>query len=105
MMNRNMCALAVCLAVAFFSIAATSDHSHADDSKTPYPNMACLDHYLMDRDAEIALARTAAPASISGDATILVLGEHGYQTAVNGTNGFVCAVEHGWTGPIDHPEV
>jgi hypothetical protein len=104
-MNRNMYALVACLAVALISVSASSDHSHADESKAPYPNMASLDHYLMDRDAEIALARTAAPDSISRDATILVLGKHGYETAVKGTNGFVCAVEHGWTGPIDHPEV
>ena len=32
-----------------------------------------IDRYLMPRDAEIALARTAAPASISSHATIKVL--------------------------------
>jgi hypothetical protein len=74
-------------------------------SKNPYPSMAALDQYLMpDRNAEIALARTAAPDSISHDAKILVLGPHGYETAVEGKNGFVCAVERGWMAPFDNPE-
>jgi hypothetical protein len=74
-------------------------------SKAPYPSMAVLDQYLMpDRNAEIALARSAAPESISHDAKVLVLGPHGYETAVEGKNGFVCAVERGWMAPFDNPE-
>jgi hypothetical protein len=74
-------------------------------SQTPYPSMAALDQYLMpDRNAEIALARSAAPESISKDAKVLVLGPHGYETAVEGKNGFVCAVERGWMAPFDNPE-
>lgn len=77
----------------------------AQDPKTPYPSMAPIDQYLMaDRNAEIALARTAAPKSISADATVLVLGRHGYETAVKGKNGFVCIVERAWMSPFDHPE-
>jgi hypothetical protein len=61
-----------------------------------HPNMASIDQYLMpDRNAEIALARSAAPQAISRDAKILVLGHHGYETAVEGKNGFVCVVERG----------
>ena len=70
-------------------------------SKTLYPSMAPLDQYLMDRDAEIALARSAAPEAISRDADILVLGRHGYETAVKGKNGFVCAVERAWMSPFN----
>src|ERR1700723_4571710 len=74
-------------------------------SKTSYPSMAALNQYLMpDRNAEIALARSAAPDSISHDAKVLVLGPHGYETAVDGKNGFVCAVERGWMAPFDNPE-
>lgn len=74
-------------------------------SKTPYPSMAALDRYLMpDRNAEIALARSAAPDSISRDAKVLVLGPHGYETAVEGRNGFVCVVERAWMAPFDKPE-
>ena len=58
----------------------------------------------MDRNAEIALARSAAPPSISGDATVMILGSHGYETAVEGKNGFVCMVERAWMNPFDSPE-
>jgi hypothetical protein len=74
-------------------------------SKTPYPSMGALNQYLIpDRNAEIALARSAAPDSISRDARVLVLGLHGYETAVEGKNGFVCVVERGWMAPFDNPE-
>ena len=69
-------------------------HAMAQDAKAPYPSMAPLDQYLMeDRSSEIALARSAAPQSISHDAEVLVLGRHGYETAIEGKNGFVCLVE------------
>lgn len=76
----------------------------AQDAKNPYPRMAPVAEYLMGRDAEIALARSGAPASISRDATVLVLGRHGYETAIQGTNGFVCFVERGFGAPFDLPE-
>jgi hypothetical protein len=77
----------------------------AQDAKTPYPSMAPLEQYLIaDRNAEIALARSAAPESISRDAEVLVLGRHGYETAVKGKNGFVCIVERSWTAGIDDPD-
>lgn len=79
--------------------------AQAQTAKAPYPTMAPLEQYLVpDRNAEIALARSAAPASISSDAEILVLGRHGYETAVKGKNGFVCLVERAWLAPYDSPE-
>lgn len=69
----------------------------------PAAAMAPLDQYMMDRDAEIALAKTAAPPSISGDATIMVLTPHGYETAVTGSNGFVCFVERAWLAEFGNP--
>jgi hypothetical protein len=77
---------------------------NAQDAKTPYPSMAPLDQYLMERNAEIALAKSAAPESISRDAEVMVLGRHGYESAVKGKNGFVCMVERSWTAPIDNPD-
>ena len=63
------------------------------DNPTTYPSMASIEQYLMpDRNAEIALARSAAPQSISSDAKVLALGWRGYETAVEGKNGFVCMV-------------
>ena len=78
--------------------------AQAQETKAPYPNMAPLEQYLMERNAEIALARSAAPDSISLDADVMVLGEQGYETAVKGRNGFVCAVERSWASPIDDPD-
>jgi hypothetical protein len=70
----------------------------------PYPKMAPVDQYLMEKNAEIQLARSAAPDSISRDATILVLGRQGYETAVEGNNGFVCMVDRAWMAAFDWPE-
>lgn len=85
-------------------VPAAAWPAHARNStKEPYPKMAPLDQYLMGRNAEIALARSAAPPSIARDAEVLVLGRHGYETAVQGKNGFVCLVERGWTAPTDDP--
>src|SRR5579859_4022896 len=90
-------------AIAVF-LVVTAWPAIAQDVKTPYPNMAPVDQYLMeDREAEIALARSAAPESISRDAEVMVLGRHGYETAIRGKNGFVCIVERSWTSPIDDP--
>ena len=78
--------------------------AHAQNPGTRYPRMAPLDQYLMTPDAEIALARTAAPESIAKDADVLVLDRHGYRTAIQGRNGFVCIVERSWTATLDDPD-
>ncbi len=93
------------IAVTSFAVAlmlGAAWHAAAQDAKALYPSMAPLDQYLMeDRDSEIALARSAAPESISRDAEVQVLGRHGYETAIQGKNGFVCIVQRSWTAPID----
>jgi hypothetical protein len=67
--------------------------------------MAPIEQYrIADVQEEIALARSAAPPSISADAEVLVLGPHGYQVAVKGKNGFVCFVERSWTAGFDDAE-
>jgi hypothetical protein len=66
--------------------------------------MAPIEQYLMDRNAEIALARSAAPKAISGDATVLVLTRSGFETAVKGKNGFVCLVDRSWQAAFAVPE-
>jgi hypothetical protein len=65
--------------------------------------MAPLDQYLMERDAKIAIARSAVPDSRYRNADVTVLGRHGYETGVKGKNGFVRLVERSWTSPIDDP--
>ena len=77
----------------------------AQAAKAPYPVMAPLDQYLIpDETAEIALARSSAPASISDAAEVMVLRRDSYITAVKGSNGFVCIVERSWAKPTDDPE-
>ena len=67
------------------------------DAAHPYPDRAPIDQYRLPSQAdEIALARSAAPPSISANADVLVLGDKGYETAVKGTNGFACVVERSW---------
>jgi hypothetical protein len=90
--------------VTFVAVLCTPQAGRAQDAKNPYPSMAPLDQYLMDRDVEIALARSSAPPSIAKDATVLVLTKNGYETVVKGTNGFVCMVGRTWTDGFDRPE-
>jgi hypothetical protein len=79
--------------------------ARAQAGKAPYPAMAPLDQYLMpDEKAEIALARSSAPASISDAADVMVLRRDGYATAVKGSNGFVCIVQRSWAKPTDDAE-
>ena len=59
--------------------------------------------YLMPRDAEIALARSAAPAVISEKATVKVLTKAGYEVAATGDNGVVCVVMRGFSAPTYTP--
>jgi hypothetical protein len=96
------------IAFAVFALAfglSAAWPEQAQDAKAPYPNMAPVEQYLMaNRDAEIALARSAAPESVSRDAEDLVLGRHGYETAVKGKSGFVCMVLRSWTAGIDDPD-
>ncbi|HEY4247151.1 MAG TPA: hypothetical protein VGM64_09860 [Lacunisphaera sp.] len=72
--------------------------------KNPYPTMAPLERYLMQRDDEIALARSAGPEAVTRDAEVMVLGPKGYETAIAGSNGFVCVVERSWSAPSGDPE-
>ena len=88
--------------VLLISIGSLLPKAAAQSDK--YPKMAPVDQYLMERNAEILLARSAAPDSISSDATVLILGRQGYETAVEGRNGWVCMVERGRMGMFDWPE-
>ena len=90
----------VCVAVGLAFLFTGRNRN--EDRSTTYPSMASIEQYLMpDRDAEIALARSAAPESISNDAKVLVLEWRGYETAVEGKNGFVCMVERSWMSPFN----
>jgi hypothetical protein len=88
-----------------FALCVPSANFVAQGTKNPYPAMAPLDQYMIsDEKTEIALARSAAPASISDSAEVMVLQRDGYKTVVNGTNGFVCLVERSWGQGTDEAE-
>ena len=102
--NRRNIGTIVAKRVALAVMFATAWQMMAQDVKAAYPSMAPIEQYLMaDRSSEIALAQSAAPESISRDAEVMVLGRHGYETAVKGKNGFVCVVERSWTAPPEDP--
>ena len=93
--NRvTIVALVFALQIAF---PDASRQAVAQAGKAAYPAMAPLEQYLIpDEKSEIALARSAAPGSISDGAEVMVLGHEGYKTVVRGTNGFLCIVERSW---------
>jgi hypothetical protein len=100
--KRTTIAPALCgLALLLTAIGAAA----ADATKPAYPTMAPIQQYRVANAAEeIALSRSAAPTSISGDAGVLILGSHGYETAAKGKNGFVCLVWRSWTAGFGDAE-
>ncbi|HLY40518.1 MAG TPA: hypothetical protein VKR52_04855 [Terracidiphilus sp.] len=102
---RNSHLTLIALAVLAQPLApAAIAKAQAQPDNPKYASMAPLDQYLMDKHAEIALARSAAPASIANDAEVMVLDHGGYTTAEKGTNGFLCIVERSWGAATDFPE-
>lgn len=85
--------------------AQSESQQNPHDSSSRYSRMLPVAQYLIpDRATEIAMARSAAPAAISGHADVLILGQYGYEVAVHGTNGFACMVERAWTSDFDDPD-
>ena len=103
-MTRNQIHSIFLSAFVLVSALIATRPAAAQDPDQPYPTMAPVEQYLMDRDAEIALARSAAPDAISHDASVIVLTRHGYETAVEGKNGWVCWVGRSWLAMFDNPE-
>ena len=104
-MPENKVGAIVIKSFALLVVLGIAHQAMAQNARTLYPKMAPIDQYLVaDRETEIALARSAAPDSISRDATILVLGRQGYETAVEGKNGFVCMVGRAWGAAFDWAE-
>jgi len=99
MIGAGACSLILLLS------AVTRASAENEKTKGPYPTPASFEQFrFTNRSDEIAMARSAAPASISNDAEILTLGSKGYETAVKGKNGFVCLVQRSWGDPFDDPE-
>ena len=104
-MRKNDLKLIALVFVVQLCLLGATRQAPAQAEKGPYPAMAPVDEYLIaDQNSEIALARSAAPASISDGAEVMVLGQKGFTTAVKGTNGFLCVVERSWGAATDAPE-
>jgi hypothetical protein len=100
-MKNHLKFIALALLLPTAAIPGTCQTSPAPSK---YPTMAPLEEYLIpDSAAEIALARSAAPPSISDAAEVMVLGRNGYTSVAKGTNGFLCIVERSWGASTDDP--
>ena len=98
-MRNTACTAA--LIVALVSCAPAVGQAPASQA---YPTMAPIAKYLMPRDAEIKMARSAAPASLSAGAEVLFMTKTGYVVAEKGHNGWVCLVGRMWSAGLDDPE-
>jgi hypothetical protein len=104
-MNGKLLKMATMATAFLFLMDCAVCLVQAQNAAQTYPAMAPIGSYLIsDRDAEIALARSAAPPEISRDAEVLVLGKEGYRTASEGKNGFTCIVERSWMNPVGSDE-
>jgi len=104
-MLKNCFRLVAIVFLVQLGLAGATRAARAQADKAAYAAMAPVDAYLMaDQNAEIALARSAAPASIADGAEVMVLGRKGFTTAVKGTNGFLCIVERSWGAGTDEVE-
>jgi hypothetical protein len=104
-MRKNGFKLIAFVILVQLCVPGAARQTRAQAEKTAYPAMAPVDAYLIaDQNAEIALARSAAPASIAKEAEVMVLGKSGFTTAVKGANGFLCLVERSWGTSTDDPE-
>jgi hypothetical protein len=100
MWGRAMFRAGILFLAAYLAVVATAAAEPGQTSSEAAP----LDQYLMaDRAGEIALARSAAPPSISGNASVMVLDRGGYVPAGTGSNGFTCLVLRSWTAGFSDP--
>jgi hypothetical protein len=90
-----------CVVLASLLAACPMGSSAAPRGATGAAAARLRRYFMASKAGEMALARSAAPASISARAAVLVLGTHGYVTAAKGRNGFVCIVERSWANPWD----
>jgi hypothetical protein len=104
-MAKKLISLVAFVCFVGVALPGATRQLRAQAPSAPYPAAAPLSQYLIPAKAsEIELARSAAPASISHNAEVLVLTQDGYMTAVKGGNGFVCLVERAWAKTTDDPE-
>lgn len=56
---------------------------------------------VLPRELETALARSAAPASVSASARVLVFADTGFVAAEAGSNGVTCIVNRSWPASLE----
>jgi hypothetical protein len=56
---------------------------------------------LLPRATEILLARSAAPASVSAQASVMVFTDTGFVLAQTGSNGVTCIVNRSWPASLE----
>ncbi len=88
------------LTVVLAFLLAALDASTMQAQNPKYPP---LSEYMMTAEAEVALARSAAPENVSAHATVKILTASGYKVAAQGDNGFICLVMRGWSAPTYTP--
>lgn len=88
---KNWCMLAVMLAAA--TVGADAQDSRSDQRAGKRP--------LLPLAQEIALARSAAPRSVSDSASVYVFTDTGYTLAVRGSSGAACYVSRSWPASIE----
>lgn len=84
------------------SVAATTGDAATQSAKDTLARLAI--YMPQSPEAEIALARSAAPPSVSSGADILLFGATGYELKSKGNNGFSCLVERSWAKDPGDPE-
>jgi hypothetical protein len=89
--------------IALFTTLAAIPTMNAGAQSSSHTTYPPISEYMMPRDAEVALARSAAPANISDRATIKVLTTSGFEVAQQGDNGNVCLVMRGFSAPTYTP--
>ena len=102
--RRQEAAMRTIPGVALILVLTSWASAKGEVAANPYPTMAPVAEYLMARDAETKMARSAAPASISANAEVLLMTKTGYVVAATGTNGWVCLVGRMWSAGLDDPE-
>ena len=96
--------LAVSLALLLAGASAAAAQTPAPPPLKIEKKYPAMTEFMMPRDAEIALARSAGPEPSSARATIKILTASGFKVAVDGDNGFACLVMRGWGAPTYNPE-
>jgi len=85
-----------CTAFLLVSLASTAGAAQGRDDGGESGRRPSLP-----RAEEMALARSAAPASISDSATIYVLTDSGYVIGAKGTSGAACYVSRDWINSVE----